>query len=287
MLNKFSFILCFFLFTQGYSQPFFEELYGFQLGQTKASTHRQLGEPIHSGIYSDTVTFETFSLSPDSSFRITFTYLPRDTGTINSIKLFGFSDKVIFNGLKLGDKEEVLKKMAGKPEFKVSQEYPVKGERWEYWQSNFVLETTLQNKLYSVKIKDVTPELYVEYSRDILPKFSQILQAFSSGDRKAMLPYIAPGFYATAKEGDYFFAYPVGEELMRDTSHVFALLSHPEVGIPSLLKAKKGEIIEKLIFDKKKPPVLIYKCAEPFRIKEIELIYFMGSYRIRSIIYRE
>lgn len=269
------------------AQPFFEELYGFRLGQTRSSIKIKLGEPMHAGFYADTVAFETYPLSPDSSFRITFTFLPQDTGSIHSIKLFGYSDEVIFNGLKLGDKEDVIKKIAGKPEYRVTQEFPIKGERWEYWQSNFVLETTLQHKLYSVKIKDVTPELYVEYSREILPKFSQILQAFSGGNRETMLGFISPAFYAQTQEGDYFFAHALREEILKDTSHVFALLSHPEFGIPALAKAKKGEVIEKLIFDKQKPPVVVYKCAEHFKIKDIEMTFFMGTYRIRSIRYRE
>ena len=287
MLRTTLFIFIGFLANFLTAQPFFEDLHGFRLGQLKECTYKQLGDPMYSGLYSDTVEFETFSISPDSSFRITFTYLPREVQKIHSIEVFGFSDEVVFNGLSLGDKEELIKKIAGKPAFKATQEYPIKGERWEYWQSNFVLQTTIQNRLYSVKIKDITPELYTGYTREIIPKFSRILQAFSSGDRKMMLEYLAPDFVAEFNGGRFYFAAPIQQEIMTDTSHVFALLTHPDAGIPALLKAKKGDILEKLVFDKQKPPVLIYKCADSFKIKELELIYHFGSYRIHRIRYRE
>lgn len=269
------------------AQPYGEDLWGFRLGQLREVVQKQLGEPFKAGIYTDKYEYETYLLYVDSSLQVTFEYAPdsqRGAYKISAIKLEGWHDKVVFRGLKLGDDAEVVEKLAGKPSYKKATYN--QGERWEYWESNYLLEL-YKGKLYSIKIKDITLDLYAKYDRSLIPKFSQIVAAFTEDNRAAMMRWLHPEFEAYPDSLRFYFGFAMQQEIDNDTSKVFLLCKDKEYGLPAFTKAQKGDIVEKLLFEKRNPPIVYYRCSDKFKIKEIELVFFLGEYKIRRISYRQ
>jgi hypothetical protein len=264
--------------------PYVKGLFGVHLGQKATVPGKMFGEPAKSGIYTDNYKFESFFIGKDSQY-ITFEYTPDiRQSRIHSIMISGLSDQVIFEDLKIGDKEAVAQDFLGKPDAKV-QFANTPGERWEYWGRNFEIQIK-KRYISGIKIMDITPELYESYSKDILPKFSDMLRAISSGDRSQMGEWLSPYFEMEREDGNFAFDYGWDIEMRTDSSHVFAAVSDTTWGIPILNKAGKGEIVESLKFEGTKAPVVTYRCHERFPIKNIQLEFFLGRYRIRKIVYR-
>lgn len=286
MKKIFFFSLLLVVFQQSNAQPYIDDLWGFRLGQLREVVLKNFGTPFKSGIYTDNYEYDTFLIYNDTSLIITFQYAPdslRGAYKIESITLKGVCDKIVFQGLKLGDKEEVVQRLIGKPSYR-RPTYSL-AEKWEYWDSNFTLEL-YKHKLNSITIRDITLDLYKKYDRSILPKFSKIVNTFVEGNREEMSHLLHPEFEAFPENLRFYFSYPMAEECKSDTSKVFLLTRSPDFGITALRKAKVGEVVEHLKFEKKNPPILIYKCAEKYKIAEIELVYYLGGYRIRKIRYR-
>ena len=82
-----------------------------------------------------------------------FVYLDSTPHNIFSIQITGEAPKMIpFVGLILGDDEEKVRKILGKPDSKTPIPQP-KVNRWNYDKKNFSIEIDENGKLYSIKIK--------------------------------------------------------------------------------------------------------------------------------------
>jgi hypothetical protein len=121
----------------------------------------------------------------------------------------------------------------------------------------------------------------------MIPIFKHIIDTFVLREQVLMEPYVSASFHAELDSTNYYFRWGIAQEVKSDTSKVFALLKDLNYGIPVLRKAKKGEIVEVLTFEKKKPPIVTYNCPERFPIEAIILKFFMGRYRIEEIRYRK
>lgn len=263
-----------------------EELMGIRLGQKKSCLYHAFGAPFKTGRLRDGTEYASFYLRSDSALILTVEYDVLDTSCIGTIKVSGKSDKPVFKSLYLGDNEEFVKHLLGKPSKKTNA-YAIRGEKWVWENTNYEVETDVKNKLYSVKITDMTYYLYTIYDRKLIPKFTSLLNGMLEAENRYELAYkIHPTFQAFKDTQLIEIQYPMNFEIETDTSGIFRTIMDTQFGVPTLKAAVKGEIIERVEFDGKKPPKLRYFPNEKFPIQELVFAFYLGEFRLQTLIFR-
>jgi hypothetical protein len=160
-----------------HGQDFAQDLNGFRLRQSRASTHRDLGTPDKQGAMSEDVAFEAFLLNEEPMLYILFQYHRSEPELIWTIQITGEDEKhdPMFKDLRLGMPPSEVEKKIGTPTRKSSA--GEHGTLWEYAGRNFSVEINPANKLSSIRIAD---DRNKEPNVKSLPKFSEFIKELGS-----------------------------------------------------------------------------------------------------------
>jgi len=209
----------------GEAQKFYTDLYGFRLGQRRESTRNELGKPFQSGKFEDGYTYEAFLLKPDSSLHIIFEYTDKDSISIWSIQVSGsnYTSDIGFNHAKLGIDKSQTEKLFGKPSEK--KEIGDYGYQWNYEKSNFSFEINPKGKLSSVKLEDISSELFETPDFKKIPTFEQIQKILSSPNNADIFNILSGDVEIYKNDSTYYFKKSFGTEQSTDYSKIISLNS--------------------------------------------------------------
>lgn len=287
-MRKTSFFVLFFLPLLAFSQLYVETLMGFRLGQTRTSVENVYKDPIETGITKkEKLPYETFYVK-DSNLTIRFEFEYVDSiEVIFAIEIKGRYPDIVFKGLRMGEGTFLIEKALGKAEKK--RRFPE--SRWEWWlypEKNYEVLIDNHTHLSGIRIYDKSYYLYIPYTPECKPNFSHMVNSMNTGDNYEMSLLLSPTFQAIKGQDTIHWNVDIEQEISKDSSKVFALMRDKEYGFSSFVKAQKGEIVEHIVFDGVKPPKLYYTIPDPkYKIKQIDMRFIMGSFRVERLVYKE
>jgi hypothetical protein len=266
------------------AQRFYNNLYGFKLGQYREAARTELGKPFKTGKYDDGYEYEAFLLKPDKSLYIIFEYAPVDTSVIWSIQVSGTNSTtgIGLHDLTLGTDKTQTEKLIGKPSsIKNIGEY---GEMWGYNQTNLSVELNKRRKLSSVKILDNSHDLFPK-GPDLkkIPSFDVIQKTLSSNDNANILKLLAGDIEINYKGNTYYFKKSFLIEQSTDYSGVLAVIKTISKDIASVNTKNPDEYEENMRIALGEDIKHVIKIKHGHLIKEIVLKYFGGQYYIFEI----
>lgn len=169
------------------------ELNGFRIGQFREVTKNELETIFKKDKFEDGFEYEVYFVEHDKSVYMVFVYANTDLETIWSIQVTG--DKmgydVNFKGLKLGMISDEVIQILGEPSSIV--DIGVYGKRWVYKNTNYTVEINTKGLLSSIKITDISHEIYPKLDISKIPSFKQYSEILNSQDRKKIANILAPG----------------------------------------------------------------------------------------------
>lgn len=266
-------VVLFFSLTSN-AQPIISELNGFHLGQFRAVTHSELGEPDDlqtSGEYA----YEVYFLTEEPPLYLVFQYHKSEPQIIYSIQWSG-EDKSIdpgFRGLRLGATPEEVEKALGKPSKKIEA-----GEdrtRWEFEGANYSVEIMDGKKLSSIRIVDERVE-----GRDpdvkALPKFDEVKRILQKGSNAEIAAILSPGVEVYEGGNVLYFKHKMKPEVADDQSKVFSTIRKLAKELSGVDRTKSDEYDEVGRFRYGRDVLHVLKFS---KLKGINEIVFMWTGR--------
>lgn len=255
------------------------DLNGFRLWQYKSAAENHFGKPFQTMKRDDHV-LEAHQVSK-SSYMV-FEYGKTFPENAGSIQITGYPTKMIpFMGLQLGDSEEKVISVLGKPSStKKITSPPV--TIWYYDKKNYTTEFDQQGRLYTIKIHldekmmneaDMAPENWAAFKQAILAK-----------DKDTILKWLRPDVeiswhgrtlsidkrfadFQSAPDRDFM------EALIGDKSSVHTQIraAEPEVAMRLMLEMGAG---------------WVYKFHEDNVLAEIVFFPYNGQFRVYEVKFR-
>lgn len=265
------------------AQNYVQELYGFRLGQFREALSNELGKPLQTDTFADGFQYDTFLLKPDTSLYMICEYAAENTNLIWSIQLTGVDSLVDvgFSGIHLGISKESIVKKFGKPTEAVDiGEY---GQRWEYGKSNFSFEINPRGKLSSIKIRDISSEVYPGVDVKKIPRFSDVVAILTSGDNRKIAGILAPDVELYRDSSVFSLKKALQTEILTDYSRVFSTIKDWASDLKTLDLKSPDAYEENGRLKEGEKPMHVIKIHQNHQIKEIVMKYFWGKYVIWEI----
>ena len=254
-------------------------LNGFYLHQYKTVALSTLGKPFRQIERKDSKV-EAFLVSQKGY--MVFVYLDSTPHNIFSIQITGEAPKMIpFVGLILGDDEEKVRKILGKPDSKTPIPQP-KVNRWNYDKKNFSIEIDENGKLYSIKIKRY-PYLLKKTKPNSDP-WEDFKKTILKKNIKGLAKFLHPEMEI----------YKENKTLTIDKSfHTF--FKKPSTSFLNAMFAKENSVYKELQLTKAEEEIrileknvgLVYKFYEGKILQEIFFLPYANEYRIYEIKFRK
>ena len=252
------------------AQNIISELSGFRLGQIRAVTHNELGEPDKSGEQPDELSYEAFLLKEDPQLYMVFQYHKSEPQIIHSIQITGSdeSNDPGFRGLKFGVGPKEVEKALGPPTKKMDA--GEHGTRWEYDKANFSVEINKSNKLSSIRISDEREEGGDPEYKSV-PKFGELVKKLQTGSNAEISDLISPGMEVYEAEKVLFFNKKFRSEIATDSSTVFATIRRLAKELSQVDSTKEAEYEENMRLRLGHDPLHVMKF---YKLKDITEIAF-------------
>jgi len=229
----------------------------------------------------DSIALDFYLLTADSSTYVAFEYLPTQGNPIWSIQLSGKKIKRLFHGINLGDNEDKLISVFGKPDTVLSQDFDKrKTVNWKYTKLNFSV-LLIDKTIESLRIWDKYDRTYYEE-----PTVAQLLDIIKSKDKSKIADILSPGLEIYYCEKIITWKNSFQKDIYEEKQSVFDFITNPDYGLASLIA--KGEIKHEmnLRYIDKVGTFPVYKFSKESRIAEIVLNFQQGRYKIYEIKYR-
>ena len=224
-MKKYLFLITLLVSSNSFAQDFITRLNGFQLGQFRDVAGNELGDIFMKDTLEDGVEYEIYLVEPDSSVYMIFYYHPINLDVIWGIQLTSYLDGFDpdFKSIKMGTKGENIVKSLGKPlTIEDAGEY---GQLWVYDQSNYTIEISPDNELFSIKILDYSDEFFSDITASSKPTFKGIKDLLNSSDREFIASQLSSDFELRKDQKYYNFNYSIGTEVRDDRSEIFSFLA--------------------------------------------------------------
>lgn len=266
----------------GFSQDLLSELNGFKLNQFREVPTSEFGEPLQKKTFDDGFEMEIFLIKPDSTAYMVFEYANWDKNIIWSIQLYG-DDKDLkpdFKNLKMGMfKENIIEKIGKPSDIKSVGEY---GEVMKYENTNYSLEINKQNKLSSIKIKNLYSKYYLKPKAEKIPSFEFILEKLKGNNQK-ISKILSPGIEVYKDNKVIFFENSWRNEVENDLSGIYSLIRESIVGLEKVNTSDLDEYEENMRLTLNQDIKHVLKFKKHPKIQEIVLKWELGEYLIWEI----
>ncbi len=268
-----------FVYGQKKNSP--DELFGFRLGQYKSVVVNELGQPSKTKMLEDSTTVDFYLLSADSSTYVAFQYLPRQGNPIFSIQLSGKKINRQFYGINLGDNENKLTLIFGKPDTVLTQDFDKrKTVNWKYTKLNFSVLLT-DKTIESLRIWDNYDRTYYKE-----PTVAQLLDIIKSKDKSKIADILSPGLEIYYCDKVITWKNSFHKDIYEEKDSVFDFITNTDYGLASLIGKSEIKDDMNLRFIESVGTFPVYKFSKESRIAEIVLKYQQGKYKIYEIKYR-
>ena len=207
------------------SQVIQSDLNGYRLGQFRDVPKNEIKTILKKDKFEDGYEYEIYLIEPDTSVYMIFEYAKSDLNIIWSIQLTGSKPgyDCNFKGLKLGMSSDEVIDILGKPSDKINiAEY---GKRWEYEKTNYSVETNPKNRLSSIKIMDLSNDIFSEPDLSKIPSFQQYSDILKSSNNLNICDILAPDIEIYKNDSVYFFKKSIETEIQADESGIFKLIN--------------------------------------------------------------
>jgi len=258
------------------------DLRGFQIGQYRDVAKNELGEAMKKDKYQDGFEYEIYLVNRDTSVYMIFEYSPADLAIIWSIQLTGrINYEADFKGLKLGVDQSRVIEILGSPSRK--ENIGKYGEKWEYDGTNYSIEINTRGKLSSVKITDASSTLFPKLDANKIPTFGYVTDILKSKSPSKVKELLCPDVEISVHDSIYFFKNSISEEIKKDHSGIFKLISNLSADLEKINTSKVDEFEGNIRVATKQDPMYVMKIKKGNGIKEIVLKYRFGKYLIWEI----
>lgn len=265
------------------AHPYFTELGGFKLKQYRETTQNELGQPFKSGKFEDGFEYDQYLLKKDVSLYMVFEYAASQTDRIWSIQISGTdaTADLGFQGVRLGVDRAQVERQFGKPKSKIDVgEY---GQRWEYENLNYSFEINPRGKLSSVKIKDISNEVYPKPDVKKIPTFADVLRVLTSKNHTEMAKLLAPDMEMYLGAQTLFFSKSLKTELATDYSKIFALVGTLAEDLKSVKTDDPDEYEENIRLIQGQSPKHVIKIKKGHKVKELVFNYEWDEFLLWEI----
>ncbi len=227
------------------AQSLARDLNGFRLGQYRAATHREFGDPGQQGSMDGDLIYEAFLIKEEPMLYMVFQYQESEPEVIWSIQITG-SDTTHdpgFKGLKFGMSPAETEKRLGKPDRRI--EVGEHGTRWEYDGANYSVEIDPEKKLSSIRIVN---ERTKEPDVKSLPTFRDMVKKLQSGTNAELAELLAPDMEVYEAGKVISFGWPLRTEIAQDKSGVFASIRRLSKELSNVDSSKTEQYEENMRF---------------------------------------
>lgn len=265
-----------------FSQDLVDELNGFKLNQFREAPTSEYKKPLQNKTFDDGFEFELFLIKPDSTAYMIFEYANWDKNIIWSIQLYGVDEslKINFKDLKMGmTKENVIKEIGEPSSVKSVGEY---GEMLEYENSNYSFEINTNNRLASIKIRDLYSEYYPEPNVEKIPSFKKVLETLKS-DNEKVSEILSPSIEIYKNDKVIFFEHSWRNEIENDLSGIYSLIQESIVGLDKVDTTDLDEYEENMRVALNQDIKHVLKFKKHPKIQEIVMKWEFGKYLIWEI----
>ena len=279
---KYLILLCFLLLfvfsAKAQEQKYYQEIYGIKLKQFREVPHNEFGKPFQTGKYEDGFQNEIYLLKPDRSLYMIFEYHPKLTDQIWSIQISGNDSNADlgFEDFKFGADKSLIEKKFGKPSEIV--DVGERGERWEYQKSNFSVEINTQGKFSSLKIRDISDEVYGTPDVKKIPRWGDVLKILTSGDNEKIANLLAPDMELYSSGKTLFFEKSLKNEIASDHSKIFSTIKELSKDLKKVDTKNSAEYEENMRFTLGQNIKHVIKLKKGQKLKEIVFKYEWGEF---------
>ncbi|AUC15885.1 hypothetical protein BTO06_12305 [Tenacibaculum sp. SZ-18] len=281
-MNRILLLILFITSFISFSQDLVDKLNGFRLNQFRDVPLSELKEPLQKKTFDDGFEFELYLIKPDSSAYMIFEYPNWDKNIIWSIQLYGDDENIDpnFKGLKMGMTKESVIKNIGQPS-KVTNvgEY---GEMLEYDNSNYSFEINKQNRLSSIKIKELYSNFFPKPKAEKIPSFSSLLKKLK-GDNQEISEILSPGLEIYKNNETLFFKHSWKNEIENDLSGIYSLIRESILELEKVDTKNLNEYEENMRFSRNQDIKHVLKFKKHKQIQEIVMKWEFGKYLIWEI----
>jgi hypothetical protein len=265
------------------AHPYFTDLGGFKLKQYREATQNELRKPFKSGKFEDGFEYDQYFLKADPSLYMVFEYAAGHTDLIWSIQISGTDATTDpgFQGVRFGMDQASVEKQFGKPTRKIDiEEY---GQRWEYDKSNFSFEINPKGKLSSIKIKDISNEVYPKLDAEKIPRFTDILKILTSENNAEIAKLLAPDMELYRGSEILFFSKSFKTELATDYSNIFGIVRELSADLKKTKTNDPDEYEENLRVIMGQSPKHVIKFKKGHKITELVFSYEWDEFLLWEI----
>ncbi|MEP2276225.1 MAG: hypothetical protein ABJH98_12260 [Reichenbachiella sp.] len=260
-----------------------EELYGFRLGQYRAVTTNELGDPASTIYLEDSSRVDFFYLNEDSSTHVGFIYM-NSSDEINSIQLTGNRISRDFGGLNLGASPTEAIALFGEPDDIENMEFNDDSVATYFYQDKNYSFVFNGNMLSSIKIWDplVSPDYESEDYE--LPTLEPLVRNLSRSDLD--LNFLSPVLEITYCDEILMWKKSVRTEIENPDKSFLEFIFNEQYGLVTLAKYDSipAEMNLRLIQGLGSLPV--YKFNSETLFEEIVFLFQQGRYKIWEIKYK-
>lgn len=272
-------VLLAFVFTINVAaQEYFTDLYGFRLKQYRETALKEFGTPFESEKTDDGFEYDAFMLKPDGALYMVFKYAPDQTDIIWSIQITGTDTAADlgFRATRFGMTAAQVEKQLGSPTNKVNiGEY---GTRWEYNKSNFSVEINTEGKLSSIRIKDISDEVYPTPDLKKIPHFDDVLKVLTSGSNGEIAEMLSPDMELYHAGTTVYFQKSLKNEIAADYSKIFATIRELAKELKAVNHKNPTEYEENGRLTPGQSPKHVMKFKRGGKLKEIVFKYEWGEF---------
>jgi hypothetical protein len=264
------------------------ELNGFLLRQDRKAIEAALGRPFHTDNVANGLNLCVYRLDGFKENYLVAFYVQDENsffnGKVVQLELTGHepSGSTGFYGLELGDSEEKVEAVLGKPTG-VSHENDMNLDLWDYKSSNYSLEFTHAHKLYSIQVNDEPNG--AESPDDGASEVYAFAKAVEAHDVNMMMR-LASGEIECSRKDAYGIQGGRARTILNDkTSNISVCLAQAADAILSLGPEMKSTDTEIRVWEKG-PPGMVVKFPKDSPLREAVLMDEEGSARIYEVTFK-
>ena len=257
-----------------------DELFGFRLGQYKNVVINELGQPSGSQELADSTLVDFYYVSPDSSTYVGFQYLATQGNPIYAIQLSGKEADRKFYGLSLGDNDEKVKSVFGKPDTILSQGFDDKRAiAWKYEKLNLSI-LFINDKVESFKIWDDYEQK--DYNH---PTIEELLAIVKTSNKSKIADMLSPGLEIYYCGNVITWKNSFAKDIYLEKASVMDFITNEDYGLATLIRKKTLVHDLTIRFVAGTGTFPVYKFPNEKLISELVLKYEQGRYKIWEIKY--
>jgi hypothetical protein len=282
-MGKLTILILFLLSLQVQGQQFYSSLYGFKLGQYRATTRNEFGKPFLKGKFDDGFIYEAYLLKPDTSFFIIFEYSNIDTNLIWSIQVSGSNSQmdIGLKNAKLGLDKSQTESHFGDPS--LVEDIGDYGQKWVYAKTNLSLEVNKKGKLSSVKILDNSNELYPTPDISKIPSLDVLRKSLSSSNNSDILNMLSGDIEVYKNKTTFSFKKSFRTEQATDYSNMISLIREITKDLSKVNTNNLDEYEENMRLSYGQDIKHVMKFKKGQLVNEIVFKYYGGQYLIYEI----